>query len=119
VRYAAAQGKPVFCARPLSAHEQSAGLSVLLDSPARELCDKLPAWADARRLCRRLGSQPLARGVSQQELDDMLDGLEFALKAQQAAPEPPSRPAGEDESFIDDYAATGYDERSPLFALVD
>jgi DNA processing protein len=114
VRYAAAQGRPVFCATPFSEHEQSAGLSVLLNSPARELCDKLPAWADAGRLCRRLGSQPLARGVSRQEFDDMLDGLEFALEAQQAPIEAPHRAACKDESFLDDY-----DERSPLFALVD
>jgi DNA processing protein len=120
VRYAAAQGRPVFCARPPSKNEQSAGLSVLLESPAQELCHQLPAWADARRLCKRLGSRPLARGVStQEELDDMLDGLEFALKAQQAPSEPPPLAAGEGESFIDDYAATGYDKWSPVFALVD
>ena len=119
VRYAAAQGRPVFCARPPSAHEQSAGLSVLLDAPARELCDQLPAWADARRLCMRLGSQPLARGVSRRDFDEMLDGLEFALKAQQSPSEPVSRPIEKDECLIEDDIAAGYDERSSPFALID
>jgi DNA processing protein len=83
VRYAAAERKPVFCARPLSEHEQSAGLSVLLDTPAQDLCDRLPAWANARRLCMRLGSRPLAQGVGRNDAEELLDGVEFALQTQQ------------------------------------
>ncbi len=117
VRYAAAEGKPVFCARPLSEHEQSAGLSVLLDTPARDLCDRLPAWADARRLCMRLDSQPLARSVSRSDVEGLLDGVEFALQAQQILSQPQSRPVvGEQD---DDYAAGYEEERWPLFAPVD
>jgi DNA processing protein len=116
VRYAAAQGRPVYCAQPPSGHEQSAGLSVLLDTPARALCDRLPAWADARRMCMRLGSKPLARGVAPGEFDEMLDGLDFALQSQRVLSEPTIRPANEQD---DGYIATGYDERSPLFALID
>jgi DNA processing protein len=117
VRYAAAQGKPVFCAQPLSAHEQDAGLSVLLDTPARMLCDRLPAWAGARRLCMRLGSQPLASGVSQGDLEQMLDGLEFALQSEQALWRPTSGLVADQQD--DDYVATGYDECSSLLALID
>lgn len=116
VRYAAAQGRPVFCARPPSEHEQNAGLAVLLASPASELCNELPAWSGARSLCRRLGSQPLARGVSGTDLEDMLDGLEFALAMQQSPLEPPSSDAGE-ERFLDSHATACYDD--PLFALTD
>lgn len=61
VRYAAAQGRPVFCPVPHSAHEKNEGLRVLLNLPARELCGVLPAWKDAGRLCERLGNEPLAR----------------------------------------------------------
>jgi DNA processing protein len=117
VRYAAAEGKPVFCARPVSAHEQSAGLSVLLDAPARDLCDRLPAWADARRLCMRLDSKPLARGVGRDDVEKLLDGLEFALQAQQILSQPPSRLVAEEQD--DDYAATGYEERWSMFAPID
>jgi DNA processing protein len=117
VRYAATQGRPVYCARPLSEHEQSAGLSVLLDTPARALCERLPAWADARRLCMRLGSRPLARGVSAGDYDEMLDGLEFALQDQRALSAPLS-PQTADEGD-DGLTAAGYDERSSLFALID
>jgi DNA processing protein len=117
VRYAAAQGRPVYCARPLSEQEQSAGVSVLLDTPARMLCERLPAWADAQRLCMRLGSQPLARGVSAGDYDEMLDGLEFALQAQRVLAAPTSRATANEQD--DGFTATGYDERSPLLALID
>lgn len=118
VRYAAAESKPVFCARPLSEHEQSAGLSALLNTPAQDLCDRLPAWTDARRLCMRLGPQPLARGVSQSNVEELLDGVEFALQAEQILSQPQSYPATEEQD--DDYATADYeDERWPLFAPID
>lgn len=117
VRYAAVQRKPVFCARPPSAHEQSAGLSVLLNTPARMLCDRLPAWGDARRLCMRLGSQPLARGVGQGDFEQMLDGLEFALQSEQELWQSLGQPATDQQE--DNHPAAGYDECSPLLALID
>jgi DNA protecting protein DprA len=135
VRSAAAQGRPVFCARPSfddevgtpPEDEQSTGLPVLLESPANELYNELPAWTNARRICRRLGSQPLARGVSRQDLDDMLDGLEFALM-QQAPAEPAACPSTLDECYAEDgkgeddlvYASEIAVRREPpsLFALV-
>ncbi len=118
VRHAAAEGKPVYCARPLSADEQSAGLSVLLDIPAQDLCDRLPAWADARRLCMRLGPRPLARGVSGRDVEELLDGVEFALQAQRILSQPRRRTLAEEHD--DDRAAAAYEEeRWSLFAAID
>ncbi len=115
VRYAAAQGRPVFCSKPPDAHGQNAGLAVLLASPAGELCNELPSWSGAARLCRRLGSQPLAIGVDGKDLDDMLDGLDFALAKQELPPEQPSPDTG-DGSSLDDPVAR---DDEPLFAFID
>lgn len=120
VRHAAAQGRPVFCAEPLSTQEQNAGLSVLLSSPARDLCNELPAWSDSQRLCRRLGSEPLATAIDSDKLDDLLDLCEFALKAPQMAPETRwwAAPADAAAVSVRD-ASADYDEQASLFALVD
>jgi DNA processing protein len=128
VRYAAAQGRPVFCARPACEDEQSLGLSVLLKSSASELCNELPAWADARRLCLRLGAQPLGRAVSPHDLDDMIEDLEFALNSQQPPQEPRAGRSTEDACFVEGgdedgglvYAFEPFGQEQPsLFARVD
>jgi DNA processing protein len=119
VRHAATQGRPVFCAKPLSKHEKNAGLSVLLTSPARELCNELPAWGGSQRLCGRLGPQPLAKAIGRDELDDLLDWFEFALKAPQTTPETRWWPTPDADSAAGCYAPANYDEQSSLFALSD
>jgi DNA processing protein len=119
VRHAATQGRTVFCAKPLSRHEQNAGLSVLLTSPARDLCNELPAWSDSQRLCRRLGSEPLAKVICPDELDDLLDLCEFALQAPQMAPETRWWPTSAAEVAVRCDAPADYDEQSSLFALID
>jgi len=63
VRYAAEQGRPVYCPVPHEPAEASAGLRVLLDEPARRLPELLPAWRHAGPLAARLGDRPLARPV--------------------------------------------------------
>jgi DNA processing protein len=96
VRYAAEQGKPVFCPDPQGSNGKSEGLRVLLDTPAQELDQRLPAWRDARRLCRRLGPQPLAHRVCRDDLGRLLDGLDQALAVDSGNPSGEAlRPVGE------------------------
>lgn len=121
VRHAAAQGRPVFCAEPHTAHHKSAGLRALLDTPAERLWETLPAWRDSRALCKRLGSRPLAKPVTRQNLDELLEGLDQMIATDPqtvASPrwwpesEPPSRLGRRDEISSDD-------EQAPLFAVAD
>jgi DNA processing protein len=77
-RFAAAQGRPLFCPVPRNENGASEGLRVLLERPARELCSILPAWRDSRALCARLGDQPLAHPVSRDELADFVGSIELA-----------------------------------------
>jgi len=78
-RFAAEQGRPIFCPVPHGENGKSEGLRVLLERPGRELCDVIPAWKQARSLCARLGAQPIARPVEREQLDLLLDSLELAL----------------------------------------
>ena len=121
VRHAATQGRAVFCAKPRSKHKQNAGLSVLLTSPARDLCGELPAWGDSQRLCRRLGPAPLAKAIRPGELEDLLDFCEFALNAPQTAPETRWWPTPDAVASASDGCdvSADYDEQSSLFALAD
>ena len=75
VRFAAEQGKPVYCPVPDDAAPESAGLVALLDTPAHQLPDVLPAWGRARRLADRLGDQPLARAVNEEDIAGWLAEL--------------------------------------------
>lgn len=77
-RFAAAQGRPLFCPVPHSENGASEGLRVLLEQPARELCSILPAWRSAKTLCARLGDQPLARPVSRGGLHDFVQAVDQA-----------------------------------------
>jgi DNA processing protein len=78
-RFAAEQGRPLFCPVPHGENGKSEGLRVLLERPGRELCERIPAWKQARGLCLRLGAQPVARPVERDRLDLLLDSLELAL----------------------------------------
>lgn len=76
--YAGAQGRPLFVpAAPGDAERE--GTRLLRRLPARELPDRLPAFARERALCDRLGSAPLARPLE-------LDGLDAALAAASVSP---------------------------------
>jgi DNA processing protein len=77
-RFAAAQGRPLFCPVPRSENGASEGLRVLLERPARELCSILPAWSSAKALCSRLGDQPLARPVSRDDLGEFVQAVDLA-----------------------------------------
>ena len=77
-RFAAEQGRPIFCPVPHGENGKSEGLRVLLDRPGRELCELIPAWKQARTLCARLGARPLARPVARDHLEGLLDELELA-----------------------------------------
>ena len=74
-RYAAEQGRPVYCPVPHEPAEASSGLRVLLDEPARRLPELLPAWRNAGRLAARLGDRPLARLVHAERAEQWLDEL--------------------------------------------
>ncbi len=80
-RYAAAQGRPVFCPRPHSENGANDGLRVLLEVPANDLWRRLPAWKTAKKLCAQLGSTPLAREVSRSRLDDFVDEIHQSAHA--------------------------------------
>jgi DNA processing protein len=77
-RFAALQGRPLFCPVPRNENGASEGLRVLLERPARELCSILPAWSSAKALCSRLGDQPLARPVSRDALEEFVQAVELA-----------------------------------------
>jgi DNA processing protein len=72
VRFAAAQGRAVFCAIPRDESHASEGLRVLLERPARELRSIVPAWGEASALCTRLGDRPLAHAASGENLVELL-----------------------------------------------
>lgn len=78
-RFAAAQGRALFCVTPTITDRASEGSRVLLERPARELCSLVPAWRGARALCARLGDQPLARPVNVDEPAELLRALEQLL----------------------------------------
>lgn len=79
VRFAAEQGRAVFCPDPEGTNGRSDGLRVLLGSPASELCTSLPAWRDAQKLCQRLNGRPLAHPIRREDCDVLLDRLDEAL----------------------------------------
>jgi len=80
VRFAAMQGRPLFCPVPHNENAASEGLRVLLEKPARELCSILPAWRGAKALCERLGDQPLARPVSREGLGELVGAVERLME---------------------------------------
>jgi DNA processing protein len=87
-RHAASQGRAIFCPKPHSRHEKNAGLWELLESPARELCSRLPAWRDSPHLCERLGDQPLAHPVDRDEIPTFLALLNQCIEDPQTTPTP-------------------------------
>jgi DNA processing protein len=80
-RFAAAQGRPLFCPIPRSENSANEGLRALLERPAQELCSVLPAWRDAKKLCARLGNQPLAQPVRRDGLEEFVQAVEVARRS--------------------------------------
>ncbi len=74
-RFAATQERPVFCPVPHRENSASEGLRVLLEKPACELWSILPAWRGAKALCERLGDQPLARPVTRDDLEELVQAV--------------------------------------------
>jgi DNA processing protein len=119
VRHAAAQGRIVFCPVPYSNYEKNEGLRALLEQPACRLCERVPAWKDARALCARLGDEPLARPVTRRALGDFLDALGLALdSAPESGRERRWWPPGDSPSRLGDHVAVD-DGQAPLFAFVE
>jgi predicted Rossmann fold nucleotide-binding protein DprA/Smf involved in DNA uptake len=79
VRYAVEQGRPVLCPDPGASNGQSDGLRVLVEKPGRELCEFIPAWSKHKRLCLRLGDQPVAQSIARNDLPRALEALRLSL----------------------------------------
>jgi DNA processing protein len=77
-RFAAVQGRPLFCPVPRSDNGASDGLRVLLERPASELCAILPAWRNAKALCARLGLRPLGRPIQKSNVPDFINEISLA-----------------------------------------
>jgi DNA processing protein len=77
-RFAAGQGRPLFCPVPHSDNGASDGLRALLERPASELCAILPAWRNAKALCARLGARPLGRPIERDHLSKFIDEVTLA-----------------------------------------
>lgn len=75
VRFAAEQGRQVWCPVPHAPNDRSAGLTALLEQPASALVSTLPAWKGHERLAAKLGPAPLARPVTAQTVDAWLGEL--------------------------------------------
>jgi len=89
VRFAAEQGKVVFCPAPQAVNEKNAGLVALLNQPASELPDVFPAWSKAASLAAKLGRQPLAREVRPDGIAKWLEAL-ASVSAGSGGPSGPS-----------------------------
>lgn len=118
VRYAAEQGRPVFVPEPKGGGAKNEGLEILLRTPARELCECLPAWKRAHALARRLRDAPLAQAITPADLDRLPETLDRILAQDTQTgsdprwwpePDPPTRFAERDDAG----------EQSSLFALSD
>jgi DNA processing protein len=88
-RFAAEQGRPIFCPVPHGENGKSEGLKILLERSAIDLPGLLPAWRDATALCARLGRAQVARPIERETVDEFIDALdrllaEPASNAQQA-----------------------------------
>lgn len=77
-RFAAEQRRQIFCPEPRNENGKSEGLRVLLERPAADLYELLPAWKTATKLCAQLGPRPLARPVRRDEIGDFLNEVEVA-----------------------------------------
>lgn len=76
VRFAALQGRPVYCPVPTSVAQESAGLDVLLNVAAQDLPNRLVAWRSYPRRSRSaLGTEPLAKGVDTRQPKPWLEAL--------------------------------------------
>ncbi len=77
-RFAAGQGRPLFCPVPHGDNGASDGLRALLERPASELWSILPAWRNAKALCARLGARPLGRPIEKDHVPKFIDEVTLA-----------------------------------------
>lgn len=100
VRFAAEQGRPIWCPVPAAPSEKTAGLIALLQTPASALPSLLPAWEGHERLAARLGPSPLARPAMPEAISSWLERLAAPTVGAASPVGPPgspvddSRPAG-------------------------
>ncbi len=87
-RYAAAQGRPIFCPIPRKENGSSEGLRILLEHPARTLCSVLPAWRGHAALCARLSDRPIAYPVSRDDTESFLRDMQMLKEWRQTRQEP-------------------------------
>ncbi len=77
-RFAAEQHRQIFCPEPHNENGKSEGLRILLEQPAENLHNVLPAWKTATKLSAQLGPRPLARPVRRNEIGEFLNEVEVA-----------------------------------------
>jgi DNA processing protein len=78
-RFAAEQGRPIFCPVPHGENGKSEGLRILLEQPAAQLPELLPAWKEARSFAARFGARPVAHPIERDTLDVFIGELERLL----------------------------------------
>ena len=98
VRFAAEQGRPVFCPEPGESGPKSDGLRALVSTPARRLPEVLPAWKQSVQLARRLGDRPVAAAVKREEVEQLVDDLERVLLMRDGDPDKFHRPTEDGQS---------------------
>jgi DNA processing protein len=88
VRFAAEQGRPIYCAQPRAPHPASEGNRVLLEAPASALPELAPAFASTSHLWRQqhLGPAPLAAPLTRDNLAAVVAELAAAAAAAEGAP---------------------------------
>jgi DNA processing protein len=84
-RFATEQRRRIFCPEPHSENGKSEGLRVLLEQPANQLHNLLPAWRNAQRLTASLGDRPLAQPVRSDKIETFLDEVEVAASSASGA----------------------------------
>jgi DNA processing protein len=84
-RFATEQRRRIFCPEPHSENGKSEGLRVLLEQPANQLHNLLPAWRNAQRLTASLGDRPLAQPVRNDKIETFLDEVEVAASSASGA----------------------------------
>jgi DNA processing protein len=75
-KFALEQGKPIFCPRPQKEREENAGIRALLYSPASRLPEELKAFSSAKKLCSSKGSDPIAKEITRENLDNFFLEIE-------------------------------------------
>jgi DNA processing protein len=78
VRFAAEQSRRIYCPQPQARHRASEGLYALLETPGEQLPDLVATFASTSAKWRQthLGSEPLARAITRDNLEAVVLAVE-------------------------------------------